>query len=47
MTGNDEVCHWVTVEMKESEVESKSVTPACDNQGAAIDSIIQGDAHFI
>lgn len=39
--------HWVAVETEESEVESRCVTPVSDNQGAAIESIIQGHANYI
>lgn len=40
----DEACPWVAAELKELEVESKTVTLACGNRGAASDSLIQGMA---
>lgn len=44
---DDETGPWVAAEMEELEVESWSVPPAGDNQGAASDSIIQGDGNVI
>lgn len=44
---DDEMGPWVAAEMEELEVESRSVSSASDNQGAASDSTIQGDGNVI
>lgn len=44
---DDETRPWVAAEMEELEVKSRCVALAGDNQGAASNSIIQGDGNFI